>query len=250
MPNEFTGTPAPWLFKREGLIGGHAHPMSGMPLVCADGLSPAGGHLEHFVFWKGPVAAGTADGWQLIGSAITPSFDDLTSPGVVSLAGAGSLLTAAAVMAPGMRSVVAARVRNMTPADGEIRLGLATAATDISGADASDHLTIDLDSAGAQVAVTSQASGGGAIVTPSTNTTINAQPVAGGWLTAAIVLDLNNNVQAFTSTNGGVTWRQAVEIPSTEASLPNLVGDVMSVALGVSGTGPWLVDWIAFSRSQ
>lgn len=221
-----------------GAIGrGLVTPYQGMPLAVLGHRAETNGMADDFVHYKGPVAAGSADGYTLgltATGALAPDTTHENGAGVLRfsvpvVADAASLETQRNLLELGtkaVQAVAAMQLENLTDVD--VRFGLGTAGVVHGTADSSDMVEVRWNAAGA-VATLRTRRNGGSVTTSTAPAALSARIAASaGALLLGIQAKADGSVAAVVSLNNGQTWDVIAALDGGHASLP-IAGDPLAL---------------------
>lgn len=222
---------------------GLLNPFEGQPLLTLGARAESNGLSDDFIPYKGPVAAGSADGYTLgltATGALSIDTTNANGAGVLDfalpvIADAVSLETERALVEIGaklIKAVVKVQPENMT--DSDIHFGLGTVGVVHGTADSDDMAEVRWNAASAQIELRTQRNGGGVTVTPG-STALNARVAAQtGVMLLALYAKADGTVAALVSIDDGGGWDVVANLASGDASLPT-AGDPLG--LYVAGVG-------------
>lgn len=222
---------------------GLLNPFDGQPIPALGARAETNGFADDFLPYKGPVAAGSADGYTL---AVTTtgvlSIDTANTNGagvldfaLPAIADAVSLETESNLVEVGLKcikAVVHVNPENMT--DSDIHFGLGTVGVTHGTADSADMVEVQWDAATASINLRTQRNGGG-VTTTAGSVALNARVAAqAGVMLLAIFVKGNGDVAALVSLNDGQVWDIVATLAAGDASLP-IAADPMGMY--VAGVG-------------
>lgn len=218
-------------------------PFEGQPLTALGALAGTNGFSDDFTNYKGPVAAGSADGYTVAVNATGALSVDVTNEngaGVLdyalpAVADAVSLETERALVELGskcVKYVTKVQPNNMT--DSDIHVGLGSVGVTHGNADSDDMVEVKWDAANAVVELRTQKDGGG-VTTTAASAAVSARVAANtGALLVGVVAQMDGTVAGVVSTNNGQVWDLVGVVDAGDASLP-IAGDPLGFY--VAGVG-------------
>ena len=236
-------------------------PYEGMPLAALGNRASANGLSDDFTFYKGPLAAATADGYTVgitTGGVISIDVTNANGAGVLdfSLPGIGdavSLETERALIefgAKAVKGVVKLQPENMT--DSDLHFGFGTVGVVHGTADSADMAEVKWDAALQVIELRTQKDTGG-VTTTAASAALSAQVAANtGAMQLGIIAKADGTVAAVVSLNDGARWSVVATLAAGDASLP-VAGDPMGMyvaAVGVVATTDVDVDYWSMTYTR